>query len=145
MKAYNVKLVKLIIAGFELEAGFADGDICTISKSTAAFTSKVGSDGEVTRSATNDDRAIVKVFLMQTSRGNDILTALYNRDVAAPNGAGVGAFRLADLNGNTVNSAPHIWINKLPEQAFGREAGVREWECEVDKLSAIVGGNPDVP
>ena len=57
--------------------GWADGDYLDIDNDTDAFTDAVGTDGDVTRVRTNDDRATVTITLMQSSPVNDVLSAIH--------------------------------------------------------------------
>ena len=91
-KVYDADQVKLTVAGFAIESGFADGEFLRVEQEADDFTDVAGTDGEVTRSKTNDRRATITVLLMQTSSGNQALSALSNVDREAPNGAGFVSF-----------------------------------------------------
>ena len=97
--------------------------------------------GDVARARTNDRRGTVTFKLMQTSDTNALLSALRNADLLAPNGAGVGALEVRDLQGTTLLSAAEAWIKKMPQTAFDREIGAREWVIRCAVLEGVVGGN----
>lgn len=139
-KHYDADQVTVSIAGIPL-GGYADGEFLSISMESDGFSDKVGTDGEVTRSKTRDERANVEVKLMQSSDSNDLLSALHLSDLNAPNGAGVGAFLIRDRQGRTLYTGAACWIKKFPDASFDREATERVWPIRVANLLAFVGGN----
>src|SRR5688572_26585332 len=114
VKTYDADQITLSIAGIPL-GGYADDEFCTIEMETDAFTDVVGSDGEVSRSKTKDRRATIMVKLMQTSDSNDLLSALMNTDLNAPNGAGVGALLIRDRGGRAIYTSDACWVSKEPD------------------------------
>ncbi len=140
VKVYDADQVKLTIAGFSIESGFADGEFLRVEQEADDFTDVAGTDGEVTRSKTNDRRATITVLLMQTSSGNQALSALSNVDREAPNGAGITPILIADKNGDTLYAASSCWIQKPPDAAFDREATSREWTLRVGDLKRFDAG-----
>jgi hypothetical protein len=147
LRIYDSNQVTVMIAGLPIDVdsggsgGYADDEFLTIARETPVFTDVVGTDGEVTRSKTNDHRATVTLKLMQTSRSNAALAALHALDRNATNGAGVGAFMVKDLNGLSLYTAAECWISAPPEVAFGRAAASREWTVRVATLADFTGGN----
>lgn len=140
MKVYDADQISISVAGIPL-SGFADGEFVTLSYESDLFSDVSGTDGEVTRSKTNDRRATLTVKLMQTSDSNDFLSALFNADDRAANGAGVGAFMLRDRSGRAVYSASECWVSKPPDVSFDREATEREWTFRIAKLEYFTGGS----
>lgn len=140
VKVYDADQVVVSIAGIPL-SGYADGEFLTISFESNLFDDVVGTDGEVTRSKTNDRRATATVRLMSSSDSNDLLSALYNTDDRAPNGAGIGAFLVEDNQGRSVFSASEAWIQKAPDISFDRTANEREWTIRIARLEFFQGGN----
>jgi hypothetical protein len=139
-RIYDSNQVQVAFAGVPVQ-GYADGDFLTISWETDAFSDVVGTDGEVSRSKTNDRRATVEIILMNTSPTNDLLQAIHLADLIGPGGAGVGALLVTDLNGTSLYTAGNAWISKAPDVTYGREANERTWTLRVDKLIAFTGGN----
>lgn len=139
-KIYDADQVTVAILGIPMK-GYADGDFLTIERDTPVFSDVVGTDGEVTRSKTNDRRAKVTLRLMQTSSSNDLLSAAVNADENAPNGAGIGAFLVRDRSGRALHTASECWISEVPSRGFGREAKEREWVIRVADLKSFDGGN----
>jgi hypothetical protein len=139
-RIYDANEVQISFAGVPIE-GYADGDFLTITHEADAFASIVGSDGNVARSKTNDNRATIEIRLMNTSPTNAALSAIYQADKKAPGGAGVGAFLCVDLNGTSLYTGGNAWIRRAPDPVFGREANERVWTLEVDNLIDFTGGN----
>ena len=139
-RIYDSNQVQVAFAGVPVQ-GYADGDFLTITPETDAFTSVAGTDGDVSRSKTNDRRHTVEIILMSTSPTNDLFSAIYLADLNTAGGAGVGAFLVTDLNGTSLFTGGNAWIMKLPDVTYGREANERTWTLQVDKLVAFIGGN----
>jgi len=141
LKVYDANEILMIIAGIPVTSGYDDGEFCRIEQETEDFTDKVGTDGEVTRSRTNDKRATCSVILMQSSLGNALLSALNNIDRLAGNGAGVGPFLVQDLQGTALYAAAECWISKPPDVSFDREPTAREWTIRIASLERFDGSN----
>lgn len=139
-RIYDSNRVQVSFAGIPVR-GYADGDFLTITKESDGFTSVVGTDGEVSRSKTNDRRATIEITLMSTSKTNDLLAAVHKADLEAPGGAGVGAFLVVDLNGTSLYASGNCWITRAPDVTYGREANERTWTLQCDVLQDFTGGN----
>jgi hypothetical protein len=140
-KVFDADQVSLVFMGITIDSGYADGEFVTIEQTEQDFTVVVGTDGEVTRSKTNNRHATIKVKLMQTSSGNATLSALNNLDVATPGGAGVGPMMIRDRQGTSVYTASKCWIAKPPDVSMDRTATPREWTLECANLVRFDGGN----
>lgn len=141
LKIYDADQVSFVFAGIGIDSGWADGEFCRVEQTTPNFTSKAGTDGEVTRSKTNDRRAKITLILMQSSDGNAVLSAIANIDKAGPNGAGVGPILIRDRQGTSIYTAAKAWIAEEPKVSFSREAEAREWTLECADLKRLDGGN----
>ena len=140
-KVYDANEVTIIVAGIPINSGYDDGEFCRIEQEADDFVDKVGTDGEVTRSKTNDRRATVSVILMQSSTGNALLSALNNIDRLSGNGAGVGPLLIRDKQGTSLYAAAECWISRPPNVSFDREPTAREWTIRVAQLERFDGGN----
>jgi hypothetical protein len=140
-KVYDADEVTVSIAGLPIDSGYDDGEFCRIEQEADDFTDKAGTDGEVTRSKTNDRRATCSIILMQSSDGNALLSGLNNIDRLAGNGAGVGPFLVRDRQGTALYAAAESWISKPPDVSFDREPTAREWTIRVANLERFDGGN----
>lgn len=134
VKTYDADQVSLTVGGFSIDSGFADGEFIRIEQEADDFTDVVGTDGEVTRSKTNDRRATITVLLMQTASGNQALSALSNLDRLSPNGAGISPLLIQDGNGDALFEAASCWVQKPPDVAFDRTGVTREWTLRVADL-----------
>jgi len=134
VKTYDADQVVLVVGGFTIDSGFADGEFLRIEQESDDFTDVVGTDGEVARSKTNDRRATISVLLMQTASGNQALSALSNLDRLTPNGAGIAPLLIQDGNGDTLYEAASCWVQKPPDASFDRAATTREWTLRVADL-----------
>lgn len=140
MKVYDPDQIVMAFGSILLK-DFADGEFVTIEEESDSFSDVAGSDGAVVRSKTNDRRATVTFKLLQTSESNALLSAVHNADLLAPNGAGVVALEIKDLQGTSLYHAPEAWIAKPPDVSFGREASSREWKIRCARLVRVDGGN----
>lgn len=139
-KFFDPDQVAISFAGGQLQ-GFADGEFITVEQLSDGFNDVVGTDGEVARSKSNDQRATITVKLLQTSSSNLFLSGVHNLDLNAPNGAGVGAFLMQDLQGNTIVAGQQAWIVKFPDASMDRTPKSREWQIRVAVVSRVEGGN----
>lgn len=140
-RVYDASEVSVIIGAVEVDAGFADGEFLRIEQETDDFEDVVGTDGEVTRSKTNDRRATATLLLMQSSASNQALSALSNLDRETANGAGIVPFLVRDRNGDSLYEAQHCWIQRPPDVGFDRTAGTREWAIRIAHLVRNDAGN----
>ena len=119
--------------------GFAEGECIDVEFDTEGFSDEIGTDGHVVRYKSLDQRAKVAFTLMATSPTNKLLSAMYNADIKAPNGIGVGPLLIRDTQGVTVFAGTQAWIQKMPKVTFGQRLSNREWVIRVAKLEAVVG------
>lgn len=127
---YSADRVVGVFSGILLNRGAADGTFLRMRPKSDGFTSRVGSEGLVSHSKSNDPRWEVSVILEDSSITNSLLSALHNADLSAPNGAGVGAFSVTDFNGTLVFTSEIARIMRCTDVEFARETGTREWLLE---------------
>lgn len=139
-KFYDPDKVQVYFGGLLLQ-GFADGEYITVEQMSDAFQDVVGTDGEVARSKSNDNRAKVVIKLLQTSLSNAQLSAIHTADLLAGNGAGVSTFQMQDLQGGTLVHGEQAWIVKFPDNSMDRTAKSREWEIHIASVVRVEGGN----
>lgn len=140
-KVYDSNQVSLSFMGVPIDSGYADGEFLTLEQAEADFDSVVGTDGEVTRSKTNNHSATITLKLMQSSDGNLALSVINTLDKSVPNGAGIGAMLIRDRQGTSVYSAAHCWISKPPDVSFDKTAKDRSWTLMCSDLVRVDGGN----
>lgn len=144
LKIYDPDQAVVELAGIRIQ-GFADGEYVTAEMLTDTFQDVVGTDGEVTRSKSNDLRCTVTVKLMHTSSTNPALSALLLLDINAPNGAGVGPFSLVDNStpqsaGTPLIIAEQAWITRPPNLSRDRTAKSLDWVIRCAKVTRFEGG-----
>jgi hypothetical protein len=144
MKVFSPKLVVINLAGLLIDKGFAEDSLIKVTYDAPRFEDVVGVDGEVTRVQQYDQRALVTLSLMQSSDANDLMSALLIRDQNTPNGGGVGAFLLKDLQGTTLVRSPTAWVKGFPETEFAKKVTSRNWEIRLANAVPFVGGNVGV-
>lgn len=138
MKEYQASQVSITIAGIPI-SGYADGTFITVERDEDSFTKQVGTDGEVTRSKSNNRTGAITLVLMQTSASNLLLSAWLATDELG--GSSIGPFLMKDNSGNSIYAAQNCWARKYPSAEFGREATSREWIIDCDNLVITEGGN----
>ncbi len=143
VKTYAADLVALSIAGQTINSGYADGEFVSIEPTSPIYNQKVGTDGEVARSATNDRTATIKIKLLQTSLGNDTLQALVTLGRSA-NGADVGTFALTDLSGGMICRADKCWVSKQPTITRARDIVEYEWTLMAADMDMDPSGNAPI-
>jgi len=143
-RIYDADRVVLSFAGRLINSGYADGEFCAIDDDSDAFTIKVGTDGEVTRSKTNNASAKITISLMQSSKSNDFLSEMLRRDKSTPGGAGIGIFEIRDLQGNSLEHADAAWIVKNPPRKWARDSDSRVWALQTGSIDTFVGSNIQV-
>jgi Protein of unknown function (DUF3277) len=140
-RVYDPDQVSVVAMGIPITGGYADGEFLTIEMVSDAFGEVVGTDGEVTRSKSNDNRATIKIKLMQSSPNNTALSAVYNLDLLTPGGAGIGPFLVRDRQGTAIYTAAHCWIKKAPDVSMDRTATHREWTLMCSDMVRLDGNN----
>lgn len=139
LKVYEPDQI-VITLGTIILSGYADGTFISIDNNEDAFTLQMGTDGEGTRSKSNNQSATITFSLMQSSSVNALLSALHNTDINTAGGDGIVPLLVKDLQGNDLYTAEKAWIRKAPAVEYAREATVREWTVETEKLVRVDGG-----
>lgn len=121
--------------------GWADGTALSLVPEADAFNDYVGVDGRVTRTKSMDNRWTATCRLLQTSATNDLLSALLISDTNSPNGAGVGAFILKDIQGSTLFVGAEAWIKRAPDITLERNPTERTWVIRVAQGIVTIAGS----
>lgn len=123
---YDAKKVTLVVDGVFI-TGFADGSFVSSEKDEEAFSSKVGAQGDVAISVTNNPLGTVKFTLQQESPSMSYLKKKskslkeFPVWITAP-----GANGKTEKSGGT-----RALIKKSPGREYEEEAGSREYELQV--------------
>ncbi|MCP4605065.1 MAG: DUF3277 family protein [Proteobacteria bacterium] len=137
---YSSDQVFITFGPITMNKGRGDGDFGVISQNEDSFTLVVGTDGDATRSKSNNRSGRFSITLMNSDPSNDLLSAMHNVDLNS-NGDGINPFAVMDMSGTSVFTCEHAWIVKFPDTTLGREVGSREWVFETDSLINHAGGN----
>ncbi len=143
-KVYDLAEVTCNFAGIPLDqlGGWGDGGGIEVTFDGPQFEDRKGADGSVVRSKTYEQRATVKLILLQTAGANAVLSAMLNADLKGTNGAGIGPILVRDRQGLTVIAGPKAWIKARPATVpFKGTAENLEWEIRVANAEAVIGGN----
>jgi hypothetical protein len=141
LKNYTSDEVVISLGTIPINTGRGEGTFIKIKPKSPQFTTKVGADGEVARSRSNDHRHEIEITTLQTSDANLILSTLHILDQNAPNGAGVAAFLCEDMQGTSLHAAAECWIVEAPEVEYAAEIKERVWKLECAFMVNFVGGN----
>ncbi len=133
VKTYDPKKVLVTFGGMPL-GGYADGTFVSIKAKSDLFSKKVGADGEIVRSRSNDNTHEVTLTLMQSSPSNTYLSTIKNLDRLA--NLGIRPLSITDLSGSSLFFWPQAWINKDPDADFAKEASDRAWVFETGNVAS---------
>lgn len=138
---YSPKDVVILIGGFYPVDGYASDTFINIKKDVKPFDVIRAMDGEQARVYRQDDGFTVELTLAQSSTSNNILSALYNIDIATH----MGKFPLMikDTKGSTTFFAGSAWIEDLPDASFANDLQTRVWTFGTSEAVLNVGGNQD--
>lgn len=133
---YSFTNVNVIFGILEI-SGFAEGDdVVNISFETEQFKDVAGAKGDVARVQTNDNRATIKVKLLQTSSSYKILMDLFNLDRET----GANVLPLTVINKETGETfvGNNTWINKAPDIVRGQNANAVEFTFRTDFGTMVI-------
>lgn len=146
VKVYDADQVSVLVGTVAISrgpaaSGYADGEFVRIEQQDDDFKIIVGTDGQLTRSKTNNKLTKITIRLMQSSDSNAYLSSLRTADQVGTNGAGIVNVLINDRNGTSLHAAQFGWVNKPPDAVYDREAKEREWAlmCYMDER--LDGGN----
>jgi hypothetical protein len=121
-------------------SGFSDDSMVEFAEDEDGFILVRGVDGNFTRSKIAGRSGVLTISLMQSSRSNDVLTAIYTADMLKTGGAGVVPTMVRDKNGTSLIVADKSWVIKPADQKFGKQAGPREWKIQLVGHKNFIGG-----
>ena len=141
-KRYDAAQVTLFFMGLLINSGYADGEFLTIVQETPDYETVVGTDGEVSRSRTNNRHATIMVKLAQTSQGNTLFSTLSNAGLLAANGADIGPMLVRDrVSGTCMYTAGNCWVSEWPTVSYDNKVTMRNWTLECDDLVRVDTGS----
>lgn len=141
INTYSPKDVLVSVAGMHTVTGYADGTFVRIKKDGRPFRKQRSMSGEQARIYEEDQGFTVELTLMQSSSSNNILSMLYNIDIATR----MGKFPLIikDGRGSTTFVSLTTWIEQIPDVTFGSTLSTNTWVFGCSDAIINIGGNDD--
>jgi hypothetical protein len=130
---YDPKKVIITLGGVPI-GGYADGTFVQVDPNSEAWTKKVGADGEVARSFSNDNTHTIQITLMQTSLSNAYLRTVKNADKLT--GLGMLPLSFTDLNTMEVHFWPQAWVTTDPAVGRAKELTDTQWTLNTGQEAA---------
>jgi hypothetical protein len=121
---YDPKKVILTLGGVPI-GGYADGTFVQIDPNGETWAKKVGADGEVSRSLSNDNTHTIQITLKQMSLSNTYLKTVMNADKLT--GLGMLPFSFVDLSTGEAHFWPQTWVSTTPSLGRAREETDMQW------------------
>ena len=137
-KSYSPKKVQVNFLN-QVISGFADGEFVMAAMNNDQVSLVVGADGEGARAMSADNSGTVKLTLLQTSLGNDILSEALRADRLS--NINVGPLLIVDTSGRTLVMAAEAWVKKFADVSLDKDVKAREWTIESADLQMTVAGN----
>lgn len=140
---YSPKNMVITLGGLPV-TGFSDSDMVTISLDEPKWAKYTSVDGTVSRSHNVADGGRFVFTLNQTSAANQIFSSALQLDLANPDGSNTFGVAVRDENtsgAGTFYLGTGSWVEGMPESAYGKEIGTREWVVEVSDVKWNLSGN----
>jgi hypothetical protein len=131
--SYDPKKVIITIGGVPI-GGYADGTFVQVDPNSETWTKKVGADGEVARSLSNDNTHTIQITLMQTSLSNAYLRTVENADKLT--GLGMLPLSFTDLNTMESHFWPQAWVTTDPSVGRAKETTDTQWTLHTGQEAA---------
>jgi hypothetical protein len=130
---YDPKKVIITLGGVPI-GGYADGTFVQIDPNSETWQKKVGADGEVARSLSNDNTHTMQITLMQTSLSNAYLRTVMNADKLT--GLGMLPLSFTDLNTGDIHFWPQAWVSTTPPLGRAKETTDTQWTLHTGQEAA---------
>lgn len=124
---------------YKFRDGRAKGEWLNVTFDSPQFQKVMGLDGEGMWVAIGDLSATITMTFLQSAEANDVLSALYLADLAAPGGL-LLPFYAREKNGRTVYAAAKCRIVQWAPGLWSDGGSVRTWTLQTTRLNAFIGG-----
>jgi hypothetical protein len=121
---YDPKKVIITLGGVPI-SGYADGTFVQVDPNGETWIRKVGADGEVSRSLSNDNTHTIQITLGQMSLSNPYLRTVMNADKLT--GLGMLPLSFTDLNTAETHFWPQAWVSTTPSLGRAKETTDTQW------------------
>ena len=138
MIIHNARKHTIIACGISFQKGWSDGVVATVEPVGEGYTDHSGTDGEVTRADTGENRFTVTLNTMQGADVNALLMALYTAGKVTGNGSDVAPFLIRNQLGTFEFASAESWIVSPAVWSLDRAPATRPWIFRV-VAPAIVG------
>lgn len=126
-------------------SGVSEDTIISIERQNDPWANYNGAYGDTTRVYNpNHRKSQIRIPLQQTSNSNDVLDALYQRDIAERTSDTLFSITIRDNAGRSVHYASEAWVSMKPETTYGNAMNTREWVVQVNSLEDHIAGNGKV-
>lgn len=129
----------LTLAGLNIDSGRGPETFVEIAQQEDDVNYTAGMDGEGVFWENKNTSTVLTVYLMQTSAGNAVMSALHNASKAA----GVLLYPISgqDSRGTSKIISEACAIAKMPDEAFAKEPGVIAWMIKIHAPERTVGSH----
>lgn len=136
---YNSDDVDILVGGFYKVRGLSEGTYINIKKDLVTNTTVRSTDGIVARKKVVNSTFTIEVTTLQASPANNMFTRLWKLD----NVTGMGKFPLMvrDASGTGYFFSPTVWIEDIPQLAYGTDNNDKTWILRADSGEINIGGN----
>lgn len=136
---YMPERVVISIAGVHTLEGMVEGTFVQVQRLEDEFTSRVSTDGVVTRTKSNNELFRIQFTLMDGSFSNDVLQNL----AAVDRLSGRGRFPIVikDTLGGSMLVSSNTWIERAPDLEFATDSSDRVWTLMSAYAIPVISGN----
>jgi len=111
-----------------------------IDSSTEIDNMLIGADGLGQHSLSADRSGRVTVRLLKTSPTNALLSLMFNFQTSSAAQHGQNTITIVDSNRGDVITCTQVAFAKAPSIAYGKEAGMLEWDFTAVQINRTLGG-----
>lgn len=99
----------------------------------------IGADGEGMHSLHADKSGTVTVRLLQTSKTNAILQAMYDAQTLSPKLHGMNTIVVTNTASNDVHTARECAFKRKPSVSYKKDGTILEWVFDSIKIDSVLG------
>lgn len=137
---YRIEDVTVIVNGSIID-GFMSGDFITVAQPEDISTMTFGSHGEVVHNTRVINHATMTLTLMGRSQAIRTLQDLLSTQIST--GRGFFSVLVRDINTtNKLVQSTKCKFQKIPDMAFGDDAGSVEWNINMSDVTIRHDGRP---
>jgi len=123
--------------------GYAKDTFLEVARNSPTYTTVVGAQGHAVAVKSADRSGYIQLTLLQTSKGNQTLSALMTSSELAPGGVAFPV-TVRDTLGNTICFCAAALIEKPADVRYDTSIKERVWKFLCGVLLMNVGGNSEI-